>query len=91
MAETDFPADLLDAQRSFWAADARVRELLATLPLGSAIAACEAEITEEQHAALKAARDEQHRWLDVLYDHSHWATVADSYAERMKLQAAAKE
>jgi hypothetical protein len=39
MADYDFPADLLDAQRAYNAADATVQEVTATLPSSVAVVA----------------------------------------------------
>jgi hypothetical protein len=86
----EFPPDLLDAQRAYYKADLRVREVTDKLPSASAIVAGEAEITEEQHAELDAVRAERLRLVGVLYNHPWWKTVENEHAARMQLQAAAK-
>ncbi|GAA4221588.1 hypothetical protein FHR32_005147 [Streptosporangium album] len=91
MAEYEFPPDLLDAQRAYVAAHARVQEVTDALPSSMATLAGEAEVSEEQREELAAARAERLRWVSVLYaDHPWWATVDNPAKARAALQETVK-
>lgn len=91
MAEYEFPNDLLEAQRDFYAADARARELSDAWPLSTSVLAGEANPpTDEQRAELGAARAEALRLIGILYGHPWFETVDDAKAARIALQQAAK-
>ncbi|MEV8634944.1 hypothetical protein AB0395_25145 [Streptosporangium sp. NPDC051023] len=90
MSDYEFPADLLELQRAYWAADARVLEVTEALPPSPAIVAGEAEISEEQRAELAEAREQRLRALEAMNNHAWWATVPTRYAAWMALQKAAK-
>jgi len=92
MAEYEFPSDLLEAQRAFLAADARVTEINAQMPRPTAIAAGEATIPDELRQAHAGAWAERDRTLDVLYGHSWWMEVPreEHFKARMALRKAAQ-
>ena len=89
----EFPDDLLAAQRAFYVADARTRELSDAWPLSAAVLAGKAEPpSDEQREELEAARAEVLRLIDVLYGHPWFETVGDNPKEaRLALQKAAKD
>jgi hypothetical protein len=91
MAEYLLPDELVELQRAFAVADARVQEIVAQLPPASAIVALEAEITDDQREAVEEARKARNDILTALYDHPWWETVAkeDRYAVRLQLRQAA--
>jgi hypothetical protein len=72
MADYEFPPDLLDAQRAYWAADARVQEVTDALPSSVVVVAGEAEVTEEQRAELVTVRAERLLALEALNAHEWW-------------------
>lgn len=89
--DNEFPPELLEAQRAYYAADAVVQELVAALPSSVDVLAGEAEVPgEEQRAAVKKARSERLRLVDILYGHEYWETVDDQHARRLELQKAAR-
>ena len=90
MADHEFPDDLFEAQRAFYAADVHVQEVTDALPSSLDIVAGTASISEDQRAALAEAREERLRIVDVLYSHPWWEAVDDQYAARLALQKAAK-
>ncbi|WP_204074728.1 hypothetical protein [Planotetraspora phitsanulokensis] len=92
MAESTyaFPADLLQAQRDFFAAEARVKELCDALPSSIDVANMEAEITDEQREALQAARAEQLDLVMKLHRHEWWSTVDNRHLAGLELRKAAK-
>ncbi|MEV4096987.1 hypothetical protein [Streptosporangium saharense] len=91
MANYDFPDDLIAAQRAFWEADARVREVTDRLPSSIAIAAGEAEVSDEQRAELDRVRAARLEALEVQNRHPWWGTVSDRHAAWMALKKAARE
>jgi hypothetical protein len=91
VADYDFPADLLEAQRAFWAADTRVEEIGALFPPPTAIADGTAAAPEELRQALHEARADRGRHLDVLYGHSWWGGVDDQNKAREALKATARD
>ncbi|MBB2749204.1 UNVERIFIED_ORG: hypothetical protein FHR35_009117 [Microbispora rosea subsp. rosea] len=92
MAEYDFPAELVEAQRAFLDAEAKLAELNALFPPPTAIAAGETSVPE----GLRRAHDEvwakQSRALDVLYGHERWKTIPreERFEARMQLRRAAR-
>lgn len=75
MADFDFPPDLLDLQRAWYAANTRCVEAGAALPSGRDVAAGVAEPTEQQQAELAEARAERLRITEALQGHGWWVTV----------------
>jgi hypothetical protein len=90
MADYEFPPDLLDAQRTYWTADARVQEVTDALPSSVAVVAGEAGVTEEQQAELVAVRAERLLALEALNQHPWWETTEDRYAAWKALQKASE-
>lgn len=90
MADYDFPPSLLEAQRAYDAADARVQEVTDALPSSMAVLSGEAEISMEQRQALADARADRLHRLAVLYHDAWWDAVEDQRAARLQLQEAAK-
>jgi len=88
MADYDFPADLLDAQRAYWVADARVQEVTDALPSSQEV--LEGAMTDEQHTELAEARNARLAALEALNRHPWWGTVDDPYKARIALQTAAR-
>jgi|GEM_PF-2849627 len=86
----EIPADLLDLQRAFYEADARVQEVADAMPSPVAVLAGEAEVSEGQREELAAARAERLRIVDELYRHPWFTTVDDPHKARMALQKAAR-
>ncbi len=89
MAELEFPPELIEAQRAFWAAERRVEEIVARLPSGSAVVAG-AAIAEQDRRELEEARAERGRLLDVLYGHPFWEGHAAPEHAREALRRAAR-
>ncbi|GHE48760.1 hypothetical protein GCM10017673_57980 [Streptosporangium violaceochromogenes] len=90
MADDEFPSDLLDAQRAYWEADARVREVTGGLPPGPEVAAGTAAITDGQRSELARAREARLLALEALNRHPWWATADDRHAAWTRLQKAAR-
>lgn len=92
MADFDFPADLLDLQRAWYAADARCEEASAALPPARDVAAGVAEPTAEQQSELAEARAERLRVTEALQDHGWWASVGTKHklAAKAALRVAAR-
>lgn len=91
MADYDFPADLLDAQRAYWEADARVDEVVAALPSSQGV--LEGAMTDEQKQGLADARSARLDALDALNRHPWWGQDeqrGDRYAAWTALQKAAR-
>ncbi|MFF5261396.1 hypothetical protein ACFY4C_20835 [Actinomadura viridis] len=86
MADFDFPADLIDLQRAFYAADRRCEEIGASWPRPTAVAAGVEEISEEQHAELSRARAERLEIVERMAAHPWWDTV-----DRLKAKAALRK
>ncbi|GIH26091.1 hypothetical protein Aph01nite_44010 [Acrocarpospora phusangensis] len=82
MADSEFPADLIAAQRAFMEADRRVQEVDADWPLPTAVAAGEAVITTEQHEALDTARRVRLDALDAVRLHPFWGTEPGGWIHR---------
>jgi hypothetical protein len=71
----EFPEDLLQAQRDFYAAEARVHELVDAMPSSVDVANLEAEVSDEQREALEAARATRMDIVMTLHRHPWWETV----------------
>ncbi|MGS2645812.1 hypothetical protein [Streptosporangium sp. G12] len=92
MADYEFPEDLLDAQRAYFAADTRVHEVIATLPSSQEV--LEGAMTDEQKEELAAVRRARLDALEALNRHSWWEQDEprrDRHAAWMALQTAAKD
>lgn len=89
MADFDIPADLLELQRAWYAADARCQEISAALPRSADVAAGVAEPTPGQRDELAAARAERLRLTETLLEHGWWATVEKKH--RLPAKAALRE
>jgi hypothetical protein len=92
VADFDFPAELVDLQRRFYEAGAECARISATFPPGPAIAAGDAQISDEQHALRDAAHE---RWLQIaeqLLDHEWFKKLErpERLKARYALQAAAQ-
>lgn len=90
VADFDFPDDLLDLQRAWYAADIRCVEAGAALPPARDVAAGVAEPTTGQQAELSEARAERLRVTEALQGHSWWATVEDRFGAKAALRKAAR-
>jgi hypothetical protein len=86
----DPPADLLSLKRNFLAAEEHLAELRQTHPAPTAIAAREAELTDEQRVEWAAAWDESRRLAEEISRHAWWAQVDNRHSAWMALQQAAK-
>lgn len=91
MADYDFPPDLLDLQRAWYAADARCEEISAALPRAADVVSRHAAPAAEQEAELAEARAERLRLTQALQDHTWWATVDDRLAAKAALRLAARQ
>jgi hypothetical protein len=89
MADYELPEDLIEAQRAFYAAEARCAELVAAQPSPVSVAALEAEVGDEQRQALAAAREERLQIVERLHRHPFWSTV--DAGDKMKVQAKLRE
>ncbi|TDD97665.1 hypothetical protein [Actinomadura rubrisoli] len=90
MATYDFPPDLLQLQRDWYAADARCQEITASHPPALDVIAGTATVTDEQHTELKRARAERWDLTERLQRHRWWATVDDVLDAKKELRAAAQ-
>ncbi|MBO3751515.1 hypothetical protein J5X84_36045 [Streptosporangiaceae bacterium NEAU-GS5] len=90
MADLEFPPELIEAQRAYWAAERRVADIVARLPSGSAIALGQAAVSEEDRRELAAARAERGRLIDQLYGHPFWQGHAAPEHAREALRRAAR-
>jgi hypothetical protein len=90
VADYDFPPDLLQLQRDWYAADARCVEIGASHPAAVDVVAGTAQVSDAQYRELKDARAE--RWLltEQLRGHAWWASVDDTPAAKAALRAAAR-
>ena len=91
MTDFEFPADLLDLQRAWYAADARCVEIAASHPPAVDVVAGTARVTDEQHAELKAARAARWALTMDLQDHDWWGMVEDRLAAKAALRKAAQQ
>jgi len=90
VADFDFPADLLDLQRAWYAADQRCEEVGAAFPPAQDVAAGVAEPTAQQQAELAEARAERLRITEEMQGHPWWAGVGDRHAAKAALRDAAR-
>ncbi|GAA3172361.1 hypothetical protein [Nonomuraea roseoviolacea] len=90
MADIEIPDDVIAAQRAYDAADARVHEIVASLPSSVAIVAGEAEISDEQRQAWHEARAERMRLLFALRDLPWWGEQPDPLGAEKALRKAAR-
>ncbi|MFF3443663.1 hypothetical protein [Streptosporangium sp. NPDC002721] len=91
MADYEIPADLLDAQRVYWAADERVQEVTDALPSPQEV--LEGAQTEEQGEELARVREERLLALEALNRHRWWDGAEqkrDRHAAWKALQQAAR-
>ena len=88
VADDEFPPDLLEAQRAYYAADARVQEVTAALPSSQEI--LEGAMTDEQRQLLAEVREQRLVALEVLNNNPWWAGRRDRYAAWRRLQEAVK-
>lgn len=86
----DFPQDLIDAQRAYYAAEAEVERVTNALPSSVDVVAGTATFTDKQRAELAAARAERLRLVDILYRHPFREGVDDQHAARLELQRQAR-
>jgi hypothetical protein len=85
------PEDLIALQREYEAAYEVYRGALAEQSPATAIAAMEAEISDEQRAKTDAALAEVHRLLSLLYGpHAWWGEVDNAHLAREALRKAAR-
>lgn len=91
MADYDFPADLLQLQRDWYAADTRCVEIGASHPPAVDVVAGTAQVSEAQHQELKRARAERWALTEELQGHAWWASVDDKVAAKAALRKAAQE
>ena len=91
VADYDFPADLLQLQRDWYAADARCEAIGAAQPSAMDVVAGTAQVSEAEYRELKAARAERWNLTDQLQRHPWWSTVDDKLAAKAALRAAARE
>jgi hypothetical protein len=90
VTDYDFPPDLLDLQRAWFAADARCVEIAASHPRAVDQVAGTARVSDAQHAELKQARAERWALTEELQDHTWWGTVQDRLAAKAALRKAAQ-
>ena len=91
VADYDFPADLLQLQRDWYAADARCEEIGAAHPRAADVVAGTAQVSEAQHQELKQARAERWALTEQLQGHTWWGKVDDRLAAKAALRKAARE
>jgi len=93
MADYGFPAELVEAQRTFLDAEIKLEAINARMPRATAIAAGEASVPEELQRAHDEVWAARSKALDVLYRHAHWGEVPkeERFAARMALRRAARE
>ncbi|MFI7691814.1 hypothetical protein ACIBQ6_22285 [Nonomuraea sp. NPDC049655] len=89
MADHELPVDLIEAQRAFYRAEERCAELVAAEPSPVAVAALEAELSDEQRQALAAAREERLQIVERIHRHPFWKDV--EAGDRIKVQARLRE
>lgn len=90
MTDYDFPADLLDLQHAWYAADARCEEIVASHPPAVDVVAGTARVSEDQYRELKEARAARWALTVDLQDHDWWGTVDDRLSANAALRAAAR-
>lgn len=75
MADYDIPPDLLQLQRAYDQADARVQDL---------------SVGDEHREALKTARAERLHLVEELHRHPFWSSVDNRHSADMALKKAAR-
>ena len=90
MADFDLPPDLIELRRAFLAAEEHLRELGAAQPAPTAIAAGEAELTDEQREEWQAAHDKTRDLAGEIHRHPWWGTVDNRQSAATALDEAAK-
>jgi hypothetical protein len=92
MADYDIPQSLIDSQIAFLKAEQHCQELIDAEPAATAIAAGEAEISEEQRKALAEAREYRLQKVEALMDHPAWQRIPkeDRIKVQIKVRAAAE-
>lgn len=91
MAEQEFPAELIEAQRAYWAAERRAEEIAARMPSGMDVISGAAIVSEEDRRELEEVRAERGRLLDTLYGHPFFEGVDRPEDLREQLRRAARE
>ncbi|MFE3455009.1 hypothetical protein ACFXJ8_39405 [Nonomuraea sp. NPDC059194] len=84
------PEDVIEAQKAYDAADARVQELAAALPSSVDMIEGRATWDEEAMADLLEARSERLRLLGVLRELPWWGTVPSKLDAEKQLRLAAR-
>ena len=90
MADYDLPPDLVQLRRDFLAAEEELRKIGAAQPAPTAVAAGEAELTDEQRAEWQAAFQEVRRLVAEINQNPWWETVDNRHHAWMALNKAAK-
>lgn len=90
LADYEPPADLLELKRAFLAAEVKRREVGQAMPAPTAVAAKEAELSDEERQAWKDACDESGRLASEIHRHPWWETVDNRYDADMQLLKLAK-
>lgn len=85
----DLPPDLIELRRDFLAAEETLRQLGAAQPAPTAIAAGEAELSDEQREEWDAAQAEAQRLAGEIHRHDWWDGVDNRHDAWMALQQAA--
>lgn len=91
MTAYDPPPDLLKLKQDFLAAEQKLAQLRQTHPAPTAIAALEAELSDEQRLEWAAAFDESRRLAEEIHRHGWWGKVDNRHSAWMALQQTAKE
>ena len=90
MAEYEIPGDLLELKKAFIAAEAHRREVGLAMPAPTAVAAKEADISDEERQAWQSACAESGRLAEEIQRHEWWATVDNRFDADMHLLRLAK-
>lgn len=85
----DLPPDLVQLRRAFLAAEEHLRQLGAAQPAPTAIAAGEAELSDEQREEWQAAHEKTRDLAGEIHRHDWWDTVDNRHDAWMALQQAA--
>jgi hypothetical protein len=85
----DLPPDLVQLRRDFLAAEERLRAIGQAQPAPTAVAAGEAEVSDEQRVEWAAAFDETRRLAEEIHRHPWWLQVDQRHDAWMALQKAA--
>ncbi|MDP4501092.1 hypothetical protein [Nonomuraea turcica] len=89
MVDYEPPSDLIDLRKAFLASEAMLAELRQTHPAPTAIAAGEAELSDDQRVEWAAALDELRRLAEEIGRHAWWAQVDNRHSAWMALRRAA--